>query len=295
MDLNLLNVFCEIYNRKSLLEAGKALGLSQPTMSRKIKQLRELFQDPLFISNGHRLEATGKAVSVYPEIKQAVECCNGIFTRENEPAFRKVIIAASDDFEYFVGPQLVKAFEERLPEVQIIFRQTNTMSAEKMLLRREIDFSLTGGGTHSNGVAREGFGLHKDVCLYCKEGRKGSPELSLAEYLERPHISVHFGGGEGVADEILRRKGLKRHLVAMTSHYCGIENYILGTKRVVLVPLFFAKVLCQKFPELMYCEMPFKNVLDSVELAYRKDLLKNSFFRDCRKVLADTLERIDWN
>ena len=92
-----------------------------------------------------------------------------------------------------------------------------------------------------------------------------------------------------------RRKEKNRRLVAMTSHYSGLERYILGTKYVALVPLFFARILTQKFPELTYCEMPFKNVLDPVELSYRKDLLRNRFFKDCRQILVDTLSKIDWN
>lgn len=295
MDLNLLKVFCEIYNTKSLTKAGKILGMSQPTISRKLQGLRELFKDSLFVSKEHQLEPTAKALGIFPEVKQAVEGCYLLFSRSNEPAFKKVIIACSDDFEYFVGPAIVGSFSEKMPEVQVIFHQTNTLGAERKLLQREADFCLTGGGTHSNLVAREGFGFHADVCLYCKEEGRKESKLSLQEYLLRPHISVHYGGGEGVSDEIIRRKEKNRRLVAMTSHYSGLERYILGTKYVALVPLFFARILTQKFPELTYCEMPFKNVLDPVELSYRKDLLRNRFFKDCRQILVDTLSKIDWN
>lgn len=115
MDLNLLKVFCEIYNTKSLTKAGKILGMSQPTISRKLQGLRELFKDPLFVSKEHQLEPTAKALGIFPEVKQAVEGCYLLFSRSNEPAFKKVIIACSDDFEYFVGPAIVGSFSEKMP------------------------------------------------------------------------------------------------------------------------------------------------------------------------------------
>ena len=65
MDLNLLKVFCEIYNTKSLTKAGKILGMSQPTISRKLQGLRELFKDPLFVSKEHQLEPTAKALGIF--------------------------------------------------------------------------------------------------------------------------------------------------------------------------------------------------------------------------------------
>ena len=127
--------------------------------------------------------------------------------------------------------------------------------------------------------------------------RKGRPKrpLSLEEYLEREHVAVHFGGAEGVSDEILRRGNRKRKLVAITTHYSGVERYILGTERIALVPLFFAKILVQTFPSLAYCRIPFNATQDQVELSYRKDLLKEPFYRDCRDVLSEILKTVDWN
>lgn len=294
MDLNLLQVFIELYNFRSLSKAARKLDLSQPSVSRKLQILREHFSDPLFITDGHKLVPTVKAEKLYPDVAKAFNSFQSVLNQSVVRGPKKLTIACSDDFEFFVGPQIVQGFRKVFPEVLVIFRQTNTMLAEKTLQERKADFCITGGGTHSSQVAREGFGLHEDVCLYCgKDGLKRP--LSLEEYLEREHVAVHFGGAEGVSDEILRRGNRKRKLVAITTHYSGVERYILGTERIALVPLFFAKILVQTFPSLAYCRIPFNATQDPVELSYRKDLLKEPFYRDCRDVLSEILKTVDWN
>ena len=54
MDLNLLQVFIELYNFRSLSKAARKLDLSQPSVSRKLQILREHFSDLLFITDGHK-------------------------------------------------------------------------------------------------------------------------------------------------------------------------------------------------------------------------------------------------
>ncbi len=157
----------------------------------------------------------------------------------NQP-LKVMIIACSDDFEYFVGPAIVGSFSEKMPEVQVIFHQTNTLGAERKLLQREADFCLTGVEHIVIWSQERGFGFHADVCLYCKEEGRKESKLSLQEYLLRPHISVRtMEAGREFLMKLFVEKEKNRRLVAMTSHYSGLERYILGTKYVALVPLFF--------------------------------------------------------
>ena len=71
MDLNLLQVFIELYNFRSLSKAARKLDLSQPSVSRKLQILREHFSDPLFITDGHKLVPTVKAEKLYPDVAKA--------------------------------------------------------------------------------------------------------------------------------------------------------------------------------------------------------------------------------
>ncbi|WP_289172194.1 LysR family transcriptional regulator [uncultured Parasutterella sp.] len=295
MDLNLALIFYELYACRSISKAAAKLGSSQPTVSRRLQELRLVFEDPLFISNGHELSPTNKAVTIYPEISKLIADANAIFHQAENSNVSKVVIACSDDFEYFIGPKIIEEFSKSLPDVLVIFHQVNTLLAEQIIIDRKADFCITAGGTHSNIVAREGFGTHKDVCLYQKPDGSSDNQLSLSQYLKMEHFSVHFGGSEGVSDEILRRNGFKRKLVGLTSHYCGIERYILGTGRVVLVPVYVAKLLCAQHPDLVYCDIPFNSVNDPVELSYRKDSLRSKFFKKCRDVLVKVMKSTDWN
>ena len=78
-DLNLLKTFHALLNEGSTIKAAEKLGLSQPAVSAALGRLRHVFNDPLFIRTGQRLEPTAVAVSLRPEIDQVIGTLNGIF------------------------------------------------------------------------------------------------------------------------------------------------------------------------------------------------------------------------
>lgn len=53
IDLNLFRVFVAIYREKNLTRASEQLFLSQPAVSHALARLRDHFNDPLFIRDGH--------------------------------------------------------------------------------------------------------------------------------------------------------------------------------------------------------------------------------------------------
>ncbi len=201
----------------------------------------------------------------------------------------------SDDFEIVPGRKLMNAFREELPETTPISRLTNALLAERALLSRATHFTVTGGGTHSNAVARESFGLHWDCCLFDEpDPTKRGRALTLDEYAARPHVVVHYGGTFGVAKVVLRRLGHRRRVDVMTLHNAKVPQYLLGTDRIALVPVQTAKCFLERFPTLAVCKIPFHTSQDSVELQYRNDLFEVKLFRRVAKVLRGLLSSVDW-
>ena len=111
MDLNLLQVFIELYNFRSLSKAARKLDLSQPSVSRKLQILREHFSDPLFITDGHKLVPTVKAEKLYPDVAKAFNSFQSVLNQSVVRGPKKLTIACSDDFEFLLGLRLFKDLE----------------------------------------------------------------------------------------------------------------------------------------------------------------------------------------
>ena len=64
LDINLYRVLEAIYSEGSLTAAAKLLHKSQPALSYSLGRLRDHLQDPLFVREGRRLQATPRTLSL---------------------------------------------------------------------------------------------------------------------------------------------------------------------------------------------------------------------------------------
>ena len=157
-NLNLLKTFLSLYRERNMTLAARELGLAVSTVSEHLKMLREAYGDPLFLPSDKGLAPSILAEELFPAVLDALAACSRVLPGEMQRG-SAVVISMSDDFEIVLGRKLTDAFREQLPEATPILRQTNALLAERALLSRTTHFTITGGGTHSNAVARESFGL----------------------------------------------------------------------------------------------------------------------------------------
>lgn len=63
-DINLMVVFETLMLERNVTRVAEKLFLGQPTISSALNRLRTMFNDPLFIRVGHRMEPTARAEGV---------------------------------------------------------------------------------------------------------------------------------------------------------------------------------------------------------------------------------------
>ena len=66
---HLLDIFDALYRHRNLGRAAEELGLSQPSISYSLKQLRDLINDPLFVKIRSGVEPTTRAHELYPVVQ----------------------------------------------------------------------------------------------------------------------------------------------------------------------------------------------------------------------------------
>jgi LysR family transcriptional regulator, nod-box dependent transcriptional activator len=72
IDLNLLVVLDALLTERNVTRAGRRVYLSQPGASAALGRLRRLFEDPLLVSRGRRLELTPLASSLVDPVREAL-------------------------------------------------------------------------------------------------------------------------------------------------------------------------------------------------------------------------------
>src|SRR5258706_14303566 len=100
LDLNLLVVLNALLAEQSVTRAGRILGLSQPATSAALARLRRLFDNPLFVRTGRRLEPTAFALALREPVHDIVRRIEMTIDRRSEldpkSSNRESTLAASD-------------------------------------------------------------------------------------------------------------------------------------------------------------------------------------------------------
>lgn len=81
VDLELYRIFTIVANEKNITKASEKLNISQPAVTKHIKNLENALELRLFNRTNHGIELTSDGKKIYEEAKEAVETLNSIFVK----------------------------------------------------------------------------------------------------------------------------------------------------------------------------------------------------------------------
>ena len=79
--LELYRIFTIVANEKNITKASEKLNISQPAVTKHIKNLENALELRLFNRTNHGIELTSDGQKIYEEAKEAVETLNSIFVK----------------------------------------------------------------------------------------------------------------------------------------------------------------------------------------------------------------------
>lgn len=153
MEIKQLRTFSAIVQTGSFIEASKALGYAQPTVTTHVQSLENELNVKLFERLGHRIKLTqeGEQLLYYAEniLKLSSEAISAL--SPSGSMARKIVIGANESFSVVRLPSTLKHFLQIYPDVDINLKfgtvsdiheqlQNNTVDVA-FFLTREICFS----------------------------------------------------------------------------------------------------------------------------------------------------------
>lgn len=188
-------IFLAVAETGSLTAAGEMLGISQPTVGRRIKALEMQFGAPILTKDDGKLIPTEFGYLVLDHIKRMGEEADAI-TRSSatleDSLEGTIMLAASEGIGDFWLPSVMKIFREEHPEVAI---DINVDFKAANLAQREADIALRwmGPGSQNSLIGRKvsssGFGLFASKSYLKKHGKPQTVE-DLASH---DCVSLHIG------------------------------------------------------------------------------------------------------
>lgn len=252
VDLNLLVVLDTIYTEGGITKAAEKLHLTQPAISHALARLRELFNDPLFERQGHKMVPTPLTKRLIDPLRGSLQSIGALLndTQSFEPAVAKkrFVIGLRDYMESTVMPPLMRALAIEAPEVEVSGVRANRRSLESELAAGTLDVAIDVLLPLSDAVKVKRISVDGMAVVV----RKGHPaihgSLDLDTYLAQRHILVTSRRqGPGFEDIELRRMGVQRQVALRCQFYFAACRTVSETDLVLTMPESYAHMANRQF------------------------------------------------
>lgn len=244
-DINLMVVFETLMQERNVTRVAEKLFLGQPTVSAALNRLRTLFNDPLFVRVGHRMEPTARAEEIIKHLSPALDAMSMALSLSHDFAplqssmtFR---IGLSDDVESGLLPPLLRALRTEAPNVVVVVQHVDYWRIPDLLASGDITVGISQTrGLPANAKRKLLRRMHARVL----RADKSDTPLTLDEYCSRPHVLVsHTANTRGIADEWLDEIGRARHVVLSVPQFSSLPAILAGTDLLAGCPDYAATAM----------------------------------------------------
>jgi DNA-binding transcriptional LysR family regulator len=176
-----LKVFYTVAQRLSFTKAASELFITQPAVTKHIKELEQQLSVQLFKRNGNNISLTtaGKILEKYAEkIFQTYTELETELAQLNNLEAGTLHIGASTTVAQTILPKLLAMFKKTYPKVTFNFIQANTDQISQLVLAEKIDIAIVEGAAHSPQLSYTDF-IKDEIVLVTSANNKLSKKAEI--------------------------------------------------------------------------------------------------------------------
>ena len=199
MDLWQLQIFCKVVELKSFSRAGRAVHLSQPTVSSHIKDLEDHFDCRLIDRLAKEAVATQAGRLLYRYAKRMLALRD-----EADSAMAEFMgqvkgslnLGGSTIPGAFVLPAIIGAFTARFPEVNVNLTIADTRQIIEAILCGDLEMSVVGAVSNNKSILQTHL-VEDEMCLVVATDHRwsGKTRVTTKQLLTEPFIVREPGSG----------------------------------------------------------------------------------------------------
>ncbi|WP_452228835.1 MULTISPECIES: LysR substrate-binding domain-containing protein [unclassified Lacinutrix] len=238
-----LHIFKVVAKHLSFTKAAEQLFVSQPAVSKSIKNLEEEYKTTFFTRKRNSIELTaeGKAFLVYTNRILAVFSEMEEQFLHKKDVFPEVIeLGVSTTLSNYIIPKIIAKFRVQFPQTKFKIISDNSAHIEDYILNEEIDFGITEGSISNTKLHFEKF-IKDEIVLVTNVNntlfKKGS--ITIETLQEIPIIEREKGSGtRAIIDKFLLQNNIKslNSVVSLNSTE-AIKNYLYHSDHFALLSI----------------------------------------------------------
>ncbi|MGM0904177.1 MAG: LysR family transcriptional regulator [Bacillota bacterium] len=160
MNIESLKMFCLVVDEGSISQAARLSFVSQPAVTRQIRQLEELYGTKLFERTAGKLTLSETGEILYPYAKEIVEYAKRSFEAIHEVTVDQetvLHIGASSTIGEYLLPGLLGFFSKSYPDLKFSLSIGNTPNILSKLKNNDIDIAFVEGTVENDDFIIEKF------------------------------------------------------------------------------------------------------------------------------------------
>lgn len=253
VDLNLLVIFDAMARLGSVNRTAEEVGLSQPATSGALARLRSLFDDPLFVRGGSRMEPTPRALELAPAVRRVVQTIASEILQDSafDPVTteRSFTILTPDIGEVAFLPGVLRRLRVEAPNVRLHAVARPRSIAGEALEKGQADLAVGFfPDLQKSSYFQQGLFKTSYSCITCARNASVGARLTQKQFLSVPHVVVRPDGREHLLDRFLADKGWDRHVMLELSHFMSLVALLPGSDLVATVPDDIATAVSRLVP-----------------------------------------------
>lgn len=208
-----LKVFLTVAQRMSFTKAAQELFISQPAVSRHIKEIENYYQQTLFERKGNQLKltASGELLKEYAAKIMALNQEMDVRIKYQSEKHHGILkMGASTTASQYVLPIFLANFRKKFPNIFIDLKTSNTEKIENLVLANKLDIAIVEGRNKRSTLNYVPF--QKDEIVLCtgRDTPKASSIKTIGQLRKLPMILRERGSGTlEIISNALNEKGIK--------------------------------------------------------------------------------------
>jgi DNA-binding transcriptional LysR family regulator len=244
--LDLLVVFAVIARERSFTRAAAVLGISQPSISARIRRLEQRLGEPVFerLGRGVRLTPTGEAIRPAADRALALaQDADQLWSGLGAQRHGFVRVAASTTIAAHVLPAAIARFRRAHPDVNLDVQVGNTAQVAQQVLGGEMSWGLVEGPVDTTNLVARTFFEDEMVLIVPPRhpwARRRSIAPALLEHAE--FLAREAGSGSAaIYEAALAAVGVRLRPRARIAHSDAIAAAVAAGAGVAIVSRLVAQ------------------------------------------------------
>lgn len=192
-------VFLIVAENLSFSKAAEELFISQPAVSKHIKELESKLNSALFERKGNKVYLTKAGKTTYGYLKKIMQQYEELdfeLGRMNDTYKGTLRIGASSTISQYIIPKVIAAFHKRYPKIELFLLNGNSFEIEKKLLENKIEVALVENDSSQINIKYVDFLDDEIVAVTGTQSAYSKlKSISLTDFQQIPIILREKGSG----------------------------------------------------------------------------------------------------